>query len=468
MVISNSLKRKLSRYRWTLLTLAWLTVVTPIFGFASSPVYASPNGAPMLSPEDYCSGFIDTSRHNDQWCYALEEMVSLGAVEGYPGPTFAPDNLVTRGQFCKILVKGFEWTIPYPLGHHFQDVPPGSTFYDYVETAYGRNLITGYPCGGSGEPCIAPNYLPYFRLGNNVTRSQMAKMTSQAANFSDTAPGSATFSDVPVGSTFFPYVERLVKHISTSPFPPDYAPQPSCTTGYPCFFPGQSAPRSDTVQHIYLAKINQSSSVYGRAFSMEDTYPASFDGVRAGLSTPGNSMAFNGQFTAGPVALAGGWEGNGHFIESGPERRNVSGSYQNYPYGSAFNNWNPPAYGRDTTFPLTPGVSYQYRSYYAGSFNGHEWWGEFYDGSNWRRVVTMPNMGVSALSYIAIAAETSAININSGTLQVTNAQYHSPGGSWSGWCWDTSMVPRKMFASTFGTCTYSPTNGLTWSVAYTR
>jgi hypothetical protein len=64
----------------------------------------------------------------------------------------------------------------------FADVPydPSNTsLYAYVETAAGRGIISGYPCGGSGEPCDSQNR-PYYRPGNNVTRAQLSKMLSEA------------------------------------------------------------------------------------------------------------------------------------------------------------------------------------------------------------------------------------------------------------------------------------------------
>jgi hypothetical protein len=88
----------------------------------------------------------------------------------------------------------------------FVDVPGGSTFYDYVRCLACRGIIGGYPCGGPGEPCPGP----YFRPGNNVTRGQVAKIVSEAAGFSDPVPsGQQTFEDVPPGSTFALWVERI-------------------------------------------------------------------------------------------------------------------------------------------------------------------------------------------------------------------------------------------------------------------
>ena len=87
----------------------------------------------------------------------------------------------------------------------FADVPVGSTFYHYIRCLACQGIISGYPCGGPGEPCPGP----YFRPGNNVTRGQTAKIVANAAGFSETIPSTQqTFEDVPPGSTFWLWVER--------------------------------------------------------------------------------------------------------------------------------------------------------------------------------------------------------------------------------------------------------------------
>jgi hypothetical protein len=89
----------------------------------------------------------------------------------------------------------------------FEDVPPGSTFYPYVQCLACKGILSGYPCGGAGEPCD-PGNDPYFRPNSNITRGQIAKVVSNAAGFDETVTGQ-TFEDVPPGSTFYTFVERL-------------------------------------------------------------------------------------------------------------------------------------------------------------------------------------------------------------------------------------------------------------------
>ena len=38
----------------------------------------------------------------------------------------------------------------------FEDVPLGSTFHLFVERLASKRIISGYPRGGVGEPCVPP------------------------------------------------------------------------------------------------------------------------------------------------------------------------------------------------------------------------------------------------------------------------------------------------------------------------
>jgi hypothetical protein len=131
-----------------------------------------------------------------------------GIINGYPDNTFRPNNNVTRGQLSKIISNAAGFIDPQTT-QMFNDVPVGSTFFDFVGRLASRGYIGGYPCGGVGEPCVPPGNLPYFRPNNNATRGQISKIDSNAAGFSDTPTGQQ-FEDVAVGSTYYTYTYRLV------------------------------------------------------------------------------------------------------------------------------------------------------------------------------------------------------------------------------------------------------------------
>jgi hypothetical protein len=100
----------------------------------------------------------------------------------------------------------------------FQDVPSGSTFFDFVGRLASRGYIGGYPCGGPGETCVPPGNLPYFRPNANATRGQIAKIVSNTAGFNEPATGQA-FEDVAPASTFYDFVERLALRDVMSGYP---------------------------------------------------------------------------------------------------------------------------------------------------------------------------------------------------------------------------------------------------------
>ncbi|HMA32864.1 MAG TPA: S-layer homology domain-containing protein [Chloroflexia bacterium] len=129
-----------------------------------------------------------------------------GMISGYGDGTFRPYNNTTRGQLAKIVVLSEAWPINTAGGPHFADVPPSNPFYSFVETAYQHGIISGYRCGGPGEPCDAQNH-PYFRWGNEVTRGQIAKIIVGAAGWAIDTTGGPHFVDVPPGNPFYAVIE---------------------------------------------------------------------------------------------------------------------------------------------------------------------------------------------------------------------------------------------------------------------
>lgn len=148
-------------------------------------------------------------------------LVCKGIISGYSDGTFKPDNPVTRGQLAKIVSNSAGFSEPVS-GQTFEDVPPGSTFYEFAERLAVRAVMGGYACGGANEPC-GPENRPYFRPNAGATRGQLTKIVSNAAGFTDIIPDTGyRFADVLPGSTFWLYVERLLLN------------RPGVMAGYPC------------------------------------------------------------------------------------------------------------------------------------------------------------------------------------------------------------------------------------------
>ncbi len=156
--------------------------------------------------------FTDVPANSTFYAY-IRCMACRGIVNGYTtgcaggSPCFKPNNNVTRGQLAKIVSNSAGFQDP-PSARLFQDVPPGSAFYDYSFRLASRGIIGGYACGGPGEPCVLPGNLPYFRPSSNATRGQISKIVSNAAGYND-PPVGQTFQDVLPGSTFYTFTQRL-------------------------------------------------------------------------------------------------------------------------------------------------------------------------------------------------------------------------------------------------------------------
>jgi hypothetical protein len=133
----------------------------------------------------------------------------------------------------------------------FQDVPVGSTFQAFIGRLASRGYISGYACGGTGEQCVPPGNLPYFRPNANATRGQISKIDSNSAGFSDT-PSGQQFQDVAVGSTYYVYIYRLVSRSIMSGYACGHPPAGACVApgNLPYFLPNNNATRGQTAKIV--------------------------------------------------------------------------------------------------------------------------------------------------------------------------------------------------------------------------
>jgi hypothetical protein len=96
---------------------------------------------------------------------------------------------------------------PSPCALHYTDVPSDNTFYTFIQCLGCRSIVSGYSCGGEGEPCDSDSN-PYFRPNVSVTRGQIAKIVSNGAGY-DEDPNPQIYEDVPPDSTFYQGINRL-------------------------------------------------------------------------------------------------------------------------------------------------------------------------------------------------------------------------------------------------------------------
>lgn len=91
-------------------------------------------------------------------------------------PYFRPFASATRGQLAKI-VSNTAGIIGTPDGVFYTDVPEDNPFYLWVMRLTDLGVMSGYPCGGEGEPCDFEDR-PYFRPFSRVTRGQASKIVA--------------------------------------------------------------------------------------------------------------------------------------------------------------------------------------------------------------------------------------------------------------------------------------------------
>ena len=120
----------------------------------------------------------------------INRLSNLGYMGGYPcgtvdaepcnppenRPYFRPFANATRGQLAKIVsnAAGLSGT---PTGVFYTDVQEDNAFYTWIMRLTDLGVMSGYNCGGVGEPCDSENR-PYFRPFANVTRGQASKIVA--------------------------------------------------------------------------------------------------------------------------------------------------------------------------------------------------------------------------------------------------------------------------------------------------
>ena len=129
----------------------------------ANPFYAWIN---RLSMRGYMGGYP---------CGTVPEEPCIGPDER---PYFRPVSNASRGQLSKIVSNAAGFSEPI-TGHFYTDVPEDHPFYIWIMRLSNNQVLSGYPCGGEGEPCDDQNR-PYFRPYNEVTRGQASKIVANA------------------------------------------------------------------------------------------------------------------------------------------------------------------------------------------------------------------------------------------------------------------------------------------------
>ncbi len=131
-----------------------------------------------------------------------------------------------------------------PCRLQYTDVPTDSTFYPFVRCLACRGIISGYECGGDGEPCDSESN-PYFRPNAKITRGQIAKIVSNSAGY-DEDPNPQIYEDVDPTNTFYQWINRLSRRGHMGGYLCGTVPNEPCNSpdNHPYFRPFNNATRA--------------------------------------------------------------------------------------------------------------------------------------------------------------------------------------------------------------------------------
>ncbi len=207
-------------------------------------------GTPVATATACPIRFSDVTDPTAYYYQGVYYLACRGVISGYSDGTYKPFNNTTRGQMTKIVTLAFN--IPLvtpPATGTFTDVDSSNVFYQLIETAARRGIVSGYTCGGvnsqtgAPEPCDSTRR-PYFRPSNFVTRGQLTKIVVGGAGFPLINPLTPTFTDVARDNVFYQSIETAVCH--------------GTIAGYDdhTFRPNNYAFRGQIAKIVYLAVTN--------------------------------------------------------------------------------------------------------------------------------------------------------------------------------------------------------------------
>ena len=133
---------------------------TPTGGGNSSPGGMS---APTTTPAP-TSAFRDLP--SSHWAYGyVKALAEKNVINGYDDGTFRPSNNVTREEFVKMIISA-TGMLQAGAECEFSDVPAGAWYYEYVASAYAKEIVSGMDEGA-------------FGIGTNITRQDVAVIAAR-------------------------------------------------------------------------------------------------------------------------------------------------------------------------------------------------------------------------------------------------------------------------------------------------
>lgn len=143
--------------------------------------------------------FNDSKNH---WARAyIEFLYRHCVIDGKDSGLFGPEDLVTRAEVSKIVIKLFDWGTS-DFVDVFTDVHEGDWFSKYVIQGYRTGTIVGY-MGADGKPEFRPN--------QPITRAEALKILLYVKGV-EIGEESVSYSDVQRSDWFYNYVAYATDH----------------------------------------------------------------------------------------------------------------------------------------------------------------------------------------------------------------------------------------------------------------
>jgi len=162
----------------------------------------------------------------------IGKISALGITVGCGGDNFCPESRVAREQMAPFLVRALgEFNPPVPAMQRFDDVPPSSVYYNFID----RLAVLGITQG-----CSATSYCPSV----TVNRDQMSIFLLRAlGEFNPPTPATQRFVDVPPTHPQYNFIDRLAA----------LGISQGCNANPPMFCPGMPVTRAMMAAFIVRA-----------------------------------------------------------------------------------------------------------------------------------------------------------------------------------------------------------------------
>lgn len=128
---------------------------------------------------------------------AINQLASMGVINGYPDGSFKPDNTVNRAEFVKMILTALDYELIDKKTPSFKDSIKTDWHYPYIETAKFHEMIKGY-----SNRLVKP--------GQTIIKAEGLKIALEAAKLSIASSGSTSFTDVPANEWYAAYVKTAL------------------------------------------------------------------------------------------------------------------------------------------------------------------------------------------------------------------------------------------------------------------